>query len=436
MIEVEIKARRQFVGLLETDKRWGIVVAHRRAGKTVGCVQKAVKGALECKLRDPRFAYVAPLYRQAKDVAWNYLKRLTAPIGGEPNESELRVDLPTGARVRLYGADNPDSLRGIYLDGVVLDEYADMRPSVWGEIIRPMLSDRKGWAVFIGTPKGRNEFYEIWERAQADPAWYSLMLRASDSGLLEQQELDDAQKDMTPEQYAQEYECSFEAAILGAYFGKEIAEAERAGRITDVPYEPSMPVYTSWDLGVGDSTAIWFFQVIGDEIRVIDHYENHGHGLGHYAAELATKPYKWAKDYVPHDARVRELGTGRTRVETLLSLGRRPDLVPDHKVEDGINAARLTIPRCYFDRTKCAEGLEALRQYKADYDEKLRTFKNKPRHDWASHSADAFRYLAMAYREIVGEPPPKPKPKFWEQQTAEEIFDLEGKYQPKRREWV
>lgn len=435
MTEVEIRARRQFAGLLQTDKRWGVVVAHRRAGKTVGCVQKAVKGALECRLREPRFAYVAPLYRQAKDVAWSYLKRLTEPIGGEPNESELRVDLPGGARVRLYGADNPDSLRGIYLDGVVLDEYADMRPSVWGEIIRPMLSDRKGWAVFIGTPKGRNEFYDIWERASNDPSWYALMLRASDSGLLDRAELEDAQRTMTPEQYAQEYECSFEAAILGAYFGKEMAEAERQGRIKDVPYEPELPVYTAWDLGIGDSTAIWSFQVAGDEIRVIDHYEAHGHGLSHYAAELESKPYKIAKDYVPHDARVRELGTGRTRVETLINLGRKPSLVPAHKVDDGINAARMTIGRCYFDKTRCADGIEALRQYKTDYDEKLRTFKDKPRHDWTSHSADAFRYLAMAYRELTPAPPEKERPKFWHDLPASAIFDLDNAQEPKR-EWV
>ncbi len=394
-----------------------------------------MKGALECKRPDPRFAYVAPLYRQAKDVAWNYLKRLTAPIGGEANESELRVDLPGGARIRLYGADNPDSLRGIYLDGVVLDEYADMRPSVWGEIIRPMLSDRKGWAVFIGTPKGRNEFYDLWERAQQDPAWFSLMLRASESGLIDAEELNDARRTMTPEQYEQEYECSFEAAILGAYFGKEMAQAEREGRITSVPYEPSLPVYTAWDLGVGDSTAIWFFQVLGDEIRVIDHYENHGQGLGHYAGELSSKPYVYGKDFVPHDAKVKELGSGKTRVETLISLGRKPDLVANHKVIDGINGARLTLAKCYFDREKCKDGLEALRQYRTDFDEKLRTFKDKPRHDWASHSADAFRYLAMAYREIVLPPPKEEKPKWFLDQTVGEIFALD-KTDEQKREWV
>lgn len=428
--------RRQFGDLLTTRKRWSIAVAHRRAGKTVACVQKAVKAAIECERPEPRYAYVAPLYRQAKDVAWSYVKRLTAPIGGVPNESELRVDLPwNGARLRLYGADNPDALRGIYLDGVVLDEYADMRPSVWGEIIRPMLADRGGWATFIGTPKGRNEFFALWQRAQADPAWYSVMLRASETGLLDAAELDDARATMTPEQYEQEFECSFEAAILGAYFGKEVADAERAGRITAVPYEPELPVHTAWDLGIGDSTAIWFFQVAGSEVRVIDHYESSGQGLKHYAAELGSRPYQYGNDYVPHDAKVRELGTGRTRVETLIGMGRKPVLVPNHKVMDGINAARMTIPLCWFDAAKCADGIEALRQYRAEFDEKLRTFKDAPRHDWASHSADAYRYLAMAYREMVPEAAPKPPPKWPLDQTADEIFWPKDGDKP-NREWV
>lgn len=410
MIEVEIRARKQFSGLLTTDKRWSIVVAHRRAGKTVACVQKLVKSALECKKREPRFGYVAPLYNQAKDIAWLYLKHFAKPLGGAVNESELRVDFPGGARIRLYGADNPDRLRGMYFDGLILDEYADMRPSVWGEIMRPMLADRQGWATFIGTPKGKNEFHRLWELAQKEGAWFHLMLRASETGLLNEGELVDARRSMTPEQYEQEFECSFDAAILGAYFGKELAEAERAGRVMDVECDEDLPVHTVWDLGIGDSTAIWFFQVAGSEIRVIDHYENFGQGLPHYAAVLDARGYRYGTDYVPHDAKVKELGTGRTRVETLIGLGRKPRLVPSHKIMDGINAARMTIPRCWFDRTKCANGIEALKQYQAEFDEKLRTFKDNPRHDWTSHTADAFRYLAMAYREITAEPP-KPEPK-------------------------
>lgn len=375
----------------------------------MACVADLVDAALRCKRENGRFAYIAPFYTQAKDVAWVYVKQMVAPIPGAViNESELRADLPNGARVRLYGADNADRLRGLFLDGIVLDEFADMRPSVWGEVIRPALSDRQGWATFIGTPKGRNEFWSIYDYAVRNEDWFDLMLPASESGLLPAEELADAARMMTPEQYAQEYECSFEAAILGAYFGKEIAEAERAGRICELQYERALPVHTAWDLGIGDSTAIWFFQVAGSEIRVIDHYEAHGHGLSHYAAVLEAKPYRYGDDFVPHDARVRELGTGRTRVETLQQLGRKPVLVPAHKIGDGVNAARLSLSACWFDRYKCAEGLEALRQYRADFDEKTRAFKDAPRHDWTSHSADAFRYLAMAWREMAQPAPPPP----------------------------
>lgn len=391
-------------------QRWAVLVCHRRAGKTVGCVADLVLDAKFTKKQDARFAYVAPHFNQAKDVAWMYVKRLTADIPGvQLNESELRADFPNGSRVRLYGADNPDRLRGLYLDGAILDEFADMRPSVWGEIIRPMLMDRKGWAAFIGTPKGRNNFHQIYERAKSDPTWFALLLRASDSGLISADEIEAARKELTPEQFEQELECSFEAAILGAYWGKELAQAERDGRITDVEHDPLLPVHTAWDLGIGDSTAIWFFQVAGNEVRVIDHYENHGYGLPHYASVLASKPYRYEQDWVPHDARVKELGTGRTRVETLLSLGRKPKIVPDHKVMDGINAVRQTLPKMWFDRHKCADGLEALRQYQSEYDEKLRTFKDNPRHDWASHTSDAMRYLCMAYREIKA-PVVKPRP--------------------------
>ena len=405
-------ARPAFVPFHERQDRWSCIVAHRRAGKTVACVADLVLGALQTSKPNARYAYIAPLYVQAKDVAWAYVRQFAGSVPGVSfNEAELRADLPNGSRIRLYGADNYDRLRGLYLDGVVLDEYADMPPAAWGEVIRPALADRQGWAVFIGTPKGRNAFFDVYERSKVEPDWFALMLRASETGLLPESELAAARAEMTPEQYAQEFECSFEAAIMGAYYGREMAEAEMAGRITAVTYEPKLDVHTAWDLGMGDSTSIWFWQIAGGEIRVIDHYEAHGQALPHYAAVLASKPYRYGWDYVPHDARVRELGTGRTRVETLRSLGRKPRLVPSHEVMDGINAARLTIPRCWFDAEACRDGLEALRQYRADYDDKARVFRDKPKHDWTSHTADAFRYLAMAWRENR-KPAPEPPPRF------------------------
>lgn len=407
VIDLGYRPRDQFIPFHKRTKRWSVLVCHRRAGKTVACIADLVDACLRCQKKEPRFAYIAPFYTQAKDIAWTYLKRFVLNIpGATANESELRVDLPNGGRIRLYGAENADRLRGLYLDGLVLDEYADMAPSVWGEVLRPTLTDRQGWCVFIGTPKGRNSFYNVWEAAGGDPSWFRCMMRASDTGLVPQSELDDLRKLLTPEQYEQEMQCSFEAAILGAYYGKEVTDAERAGRITSVPYERELPVYVSYDLGIGDSTALWFFQVAPDGVRFLDHYESHGQPLAHYAGVIASKPYKVDTDWVPHDAKVRELGTGRTRVETLKELGRNPRLVPNHKLEDGINAARVGFPRFWFDEVKCRYGLEAVRQYRTDFDEKTRAFKSTPKHDWTSHTADAFRYAAMAWRELSPDPAP------------------------------
>lgn len=428
-VQIPYEPRNQFVNFHARQERWACIVAHRRAGKTVACINELIKAALTCNKREPRFGYIAPYYSQAKDVAWSYLKFYSAPIPGiEINESELRIDYPNGGRVRLYGADNYDRMRGLYFDGVVLDEPADMDPRAWPEVIRPALADRSGWACFIGTPKGRNAFWEVWEGAKK-PGWYRAMMRASETGLVPQTELDDLRAMLTPEQYEQELECSFEAAILGAYYGKEIKDAEAQGRIGAVPYDPSVLVHTAWDLGIGDSTAIWFFQVVGRELRLIDHYENHNQPLAHYVAVLQAKPYRYADDWVPHDAKVRELGTGRTRIETLIELGRKPRLVPDHKIMDGINAARVSAPRMWFDEVRCRQGLEALRQYRADYDEKIKAFKNTPKHDWTSHTADAFRYAAMAWREMT--PAPKPKDIMAElhrPKTLAELLDEHDEY--------
>ncbi len=351
-------------------------------------------------MEEPRTAYIAPLYRQAKDVGWTYLKRFTRDIpGAVPNESELRVDLPNRGRVRLYGADNPDGMRGIYLDDCVLDEFADMRPSVLPEIIRPALSDRKGGLTVIGTPKGYNDFYEVWKTAQSDPEWFSLMLKASETGLVADAELQSAQKMMSPEQYAQEYECSFEAAIRGAYWGKEMAAAMEQGRICELPVDNSSPVQTAWDIGVHDATAIWFFQMLHGGINIIDYYESYGGGLDVHAKAIREKGYNLGTCYVPHDAEVKEWGTGRTRLEQMHALQLETIVVPKQSIMDGIGAARETLARCKFDKTRCADGLEALRQYRTDFDEKMNVFKSTPRHDWACHGADAFRYLSLSWRE-------------------------------------
>lgn len=380
-------------------QRWAALVCHRRAGKTVASVNELLTRALASSKPDPRFAYLAPYYGQAKSIAWDYLKGYGDQVIRKVSESELSVEVLNGARIRLYGADNPDSLRGIYLDGCILDEYADMRPSIWGSVIRPALADRRGWACFIGTPKGHNAFYEIHEQAKASIEWYSLVLKASETGIIPASELEDARKTMTADQVAQKFECSFEAAIQGAIYAKELAAAREAQRIGRVPYDPVLPVHTAWDLGVGDATAIWFIQLLGQEARLIDYYEASGEGLPHYARILQERCYVYGRHIAPHDIAVRELGSGRSRIEVAQSLGIKFETAPNVPLEDGIHASRLWMARCWFDETKCKAGLEALQHYRWDYNEKMGEFKPRPIHNFASHAADAFRYAPLALKD-------------------------------------
>ena len=389
------EVRDQFKPLHTRKTRWFIGVAHRRAGKTVADINELVIGALKCTKPNPRFAYVAPQLNQAKDIAWVYLKEYTAFLSPKINESELWVELPGGKRIRIYGADNPDRLRGIYLDGVVLDEFGDMDPTIWSQVIRPALSDRKGWACFIGTPKGKNTFHRLWTEADGDPDWTRLMLRASETGLLDEKELADARRMMTEDEYAQEYECSFEAAVKGAYYGKEMNDAEE--RIAGVPYDPRLPVHTAWDLGVADSTVIWFIQVSGRETRLIDCLKGEGVGLDWYAKRLSERDYVWGNHYLPHDVEVRELGTGKSRKEVLAGLGIKATVCPNIPIADGIQAVRMLLPTCWFDKDKCKAGIEALRMYRREYDEKRQEFRVNPLHDWTSHYADALRYFAVGH---------------------------------------
>ena len=405
------------------------MVCHRRAGKTVACVAELVLSALFTRKQDARYAYVGPQLNQVKDVAWLYIKRLTADIPGvQYNETELRADLPNGARIRLYGADNPDRLRGLYLDGVILDEFADMRSSVWGEIIRPMLADRRGWAVFIGTPKGHNEFYSLWHTTETKPEWYRMMLRASESGLVDSAELVDAAASMTEDQYAQEFECSFEAAVAGAFYAREFADIVLEGRICDVPYQPEIPVYTAWDIGRTDDTSIWFYQVLKNELHIIDFHTSNGHDAEFYAGILKDKPYNYAKLgdkpllWLPHDARAKTFAArGRSVQNQFEDYGFTSLIVPQLSVQDGIQATRLTLKRCYFDAAKTYEGYEALKMYRREWDDEKKVFRATPLHNWASNPADAFRMLSIAWQH--DQAPKKPVPvKFDTDRTIDQII--------------
>jgi len=372
--------------------RFVVAVLHRRAGKTVSAINHLIREAIKCGNTSPRFAYVAPTYTQAKRVAWDYLLQYTEPLERTANISELRVDF-YGARISLYGADNPDSLRGIYLDGVVLDEVGDMNPKIWNEILRPALSDRRGWALFIGTPKGANHFKDLRDRAETEEGWALLEFRASQTGILPIEELDAARKEMGEDKYMQEFECSFSAAVEGSYYGA-IINGLPIERFTEFARDDLLKTYTAWDLGVGDSTAIWVAQVMGKEVRLIDYYENHGVGLDNYVRWIKDNNYEKAEHILPHDVEVRELGTGRSRKEVLQELGLSITVCPRLSVDDGIQAARRILPDCWF-HPKARHGLDCLRNYRREYDEKRNVYYDKPLHDFSSHGADAFRYLAV-----------------------------------------
>ena len=403
-IEMDYCPRKVFEDFHDRTERWSVIVAHRRCGKTVLCINDLIYRALIDDKEQGRYAYVAPYLSQSKSIAFDYLLKYSQPVLAKANQSELWVELVNGARIRLFGADNPDTLRGLYLDGVVLDEYADMKPSIFGAVIRPLLADRKGWATFIGTPKGHNAFWEVYSNATQDKSWYVKVLRASQTGLLEQSELDDAAKTMTQDQYLQEFECDFESAILGAYFGKEMRQLTDDGRIREVEYDPLFPVHTAWDLGYSDDTAIWFFQVVHGEIRCLDYHSSNGQPVAFYAGIIQSREkergYVYGTHWLPHDARAKTLSSNRSVIEQLgdkIPI-KSIKITPNLKLQDGIQASRLALTRTWFDH-KCADGIECLRQYQREYDEDKKVFRDHPRHDWTSHGADAFRYLALTWKD-------------------------------------
>ena len=405
LIKLKYRPREVFEDFHKRKERWAVLVAHRRCGKTVACINELIVKALLENKKEAQYAYIAPYYAQSKSIAWQYLLKFSEPFRTNQNQSELWIELFNKSRIRLFGADNPDALRGLYLDGVILDEYADMKPSVWGSVLRPLLSDRLGWAVFIGTPKGHNAFYDVFSNAEKQENWFVRVLRASQTKLIADAELKDAFGSMTPDQYLQEFECSFEAAIVGAYFGKEMRNLTDEGRITNVEYDHLFPCHTSWDLGYSDDTAIFWFQVVHGEIRVLDYHSSNGENIEYYTNLIKSKEreygYKYGTHWLPHDARAKTLSSGGKSVIEQISTKipiESLKIVPNLSLQDGIQASRMALQRAWFD-TKCQEGIECLRQYQREYDEDKKVFRDKPRHDWTSHGADAWRYLSIAYRE-------------------------------------
>lgn len=393
-------------------RRFSTIVCHRRFGKTVFAVNDTIDRSFRCKYPNPQYAYLAPFRDQAKRVAWEYFKRYTEAIPGvEVNEAELRIDIPRPKlkdriRYMLLGADNPAAIKGIYLDGGILDEYGEMYPAAWREAIRPTLSDRLGWATFIGTPKGRNNFWDLHNYAtnEGDPEWFGALYKASETGIIIPSELESARRAMTEDEYEQEYECSFQAGLVGAYFSKEISALEKSGKFTSVPYDPSLRVETFWDLGINDTCAIWFVQRYGREYRMVDYFEEPDLNIPKLVSIVKDRVRDGRASvgdfWLPHDAKVRDLSTGKTRIETFKSLGIRAHVIP--RVEDkmdSIHAARMMLPRCVFDAVRCKRGIDALMNYQRKWDSKALVFSQKPMHNWASNGADAFQQFAMGAQE-------------------------------------
>lgn len=391
-----------------------VCVWHRRAGKDRTALHIA---AMASQLRPGLYAHVLPTYRQGRKVIWDGKTREGArmldafpevlqPRNPRNDEMTLWLTCASGGESmwQVIGSDRYDALRGGNFVGLVFSEYAWQDPMVW-QVTSPILAENGGWAMFISTPNGRNHFHDLLQTARADERWFSEVLTTDDTALPDGQPvigpevLAQERKRMSDALFAQEYLCSFNAGAVGAYYAAELARAEADGRVTAVPWEPNLDVWTWWDLGVADATSIWFVQYHFDQVRVIDYLEGTGHGLVHYAKLLKEKPYVYGGHVLPHDARVRELGTGQTRVETAQSLGLRPiQIAPRLPVADGIDAVRTMLPRCWFDEQKTQRGMDALRQYRTERDERTQTFRATPVHDWTSHAADAFRYGAVTQR--------------------------------------
>ena len=378
------------------ENRWVTAICHRRMGKTVCAINQLIHSALNCTKENPQLAYIAPTYSQAKRIAWDYLKEYTRPLGGIANVSELRVDF-LGRRISLYGADNPDALRGIYLDGAVIDEYGDVHPSLFTEVLRPALSDRLGWALFIGTPKGSNHFKELRDFADnpSNEGWALKEFKASETGLIPEEELRDAKKAMGDNKYEQEFEISFDSPIVGSYYGELIKDLTDKNHIREIPTEASTAKFTAWDLGMSDSTSIWVAETIGGEVRLMDYYEANEEPLNHYIEWLDSKGYRDYIHILPHDVMVKELQTGKSRYEFLTDAGLSLEVAPKSSVEDGIQAVRRLLSNCWFNKETTKHGVECLRNYRRVFNEKLSVFQERPLHDWSSHGSDAFRYLAL-----------------------------------------
>jgi phage terminase large subunit len=401
---LKYQPREQFVPFHNRIERWACLTTHRRAGKTVALANDLIYGALQCQLRKPQLAYIGPTFTQAKRIAWQYLKDYAEPyLARTPQESELKLTLKNEGTIHVLGADNADALRGMYLDGTVNDEYAFWRPSVYSQVIRPALSDRNGWSVFASTPRGKNLFYDIHKESVRNREWFHLTLKASESGIIDVNELEDLRRSMDPEEFAQEYECSFDSALKGAIYASEVDLLFSEQRVKSDLYDPDEEVHCVFDLGYTDATVVIWYQVdkITGAIRLIRCRATTGADIFHHIAAIYDFPGTVGDVWLPHDARAKSLQTGKSVVEQFLSEGIRPKLVPNHKIRDRIAAARRVFPSIEIDADDTGELVEALKSYRREWNEELAMFSERPFHDWSSHFADCFGYLCMVVGQAI-----------------------------------
>ena len=388
-----------------------VLVWHRRSGKDLTLLNFV---AVKTQERVGAYYYIFPTYNQGRKIFWegvdkdgvkfldHFPKEL---LKKKPNDTEMKLEFVNGSIVRVIGSDDIDSIVGTNPIGCVFSEYSLQDPKAW-DFMRPILAENGGWAVFNFTPRGENHGYQLLEMAEDDPAWFTQVLTVDDTQAISQEVLNQERKEIIAKDgndalYQQEYYCSFKVPIAGAYYAAQIMRATDDKRIGNIPIESTVPVDTYWDLGINDSTTIWFVQVVGKEVRLVDYYESSGEGLAHYAKVLQDKKYLYGRHVAPHDIAVRELSTGRSRREAAKEMGIDFDIAPRCKVEDGIEAGRNIFSRLWIDQTRCARGLNALKSYHKEYDEANKTYRTHPEHDWSSNGADAFRVLAVSFKDKV-----------------------------------
>lgn len=390
-----------------------VKVWHRRAGKDLSDFNLCIKLSIE---KTQTITYVFPTLKMGREILWegmtNEGKRFLDYIppeflDGKPNDTRMTIKFINGSIIRVGGSDDPDSLRGGNSSVFVLSEWSEQDPYTLG-VIRPIVKANKGIILFNFTPKGDNHAKTTYQMAGEMPGWWREVLTVDDTGIFTREELDQELQEYIRDygevegraKFEQEYYCSFDAPVVGSYYGEQLKKAESENRITSVPYDSIIPVNTAWDLGIGDSTAIWFYQLVGKEIRIIDYYASSGVGLEHYSNELKSKGYSYGEHYAPHDIEVKELGSGKSRIEIAKNFGINFRIAPKLSIDDGIQAVRGILSRCWFDKTKCEAGLMALKNYTKEWDTKNKVFRPYPKHDWSSHPSDAFRYLAVSIKEI------------------------------------